>query len=176
MGRPLTLQELSEVSGGDRVIAVGTRQVPGVTPVYDLTAIRELGMAMDMTQTLNQLVHNGHGYQSPFGADDDGDGVINPNDLATNGDDKAYHVHLEDGDLLVANPDGTFSLFDENGTKMPGHFVLDTFSTSTGGTDASESGFGMNVGPGGVGAESNFSISTTVDGDTRTYVYVPPGG
>jgi hypothetical protein len=80
--------------------------------------------------------------------DEDHDGVPNYLDYMNGGNDKAAHFHRSDGTTIGQNEDGTWSLYDENGTKVAGKFKMKETSDNTGGTvagDASKNGGGFSI-------------------------------
>ncbi len=91
--------------------------------------------------------------------DSDGDGVPNYMDYMHGGNDKAAHFHRSDGSTVGQNKDGTWSLYDENGTKVDGKFEMTSTTDNTGNTKAG------NAGKDGVG----FSFSN----NGTTYTFTP---
>jgi len=172
MGRPLTVEELDEVSGGELIVLTGTKwSDPGVTSIYDPMAIRALGQAMD---SYSQLAHHNTDSFSSY-PDQDGDGVIDSKDIMNGGDDNAWHLEMSDGQVMGDNGNGTFTLYDASGNAMSGLFVLTGMNVNTGGSNSSSSDVGANVGPSGVGVNAGVAMSVSHEGNTYSYTYYAPG-
>jgi hypothetical protein len=90
-------------------------------------------------------------------ADDDGDGVPNHSDRMRGGDDRAFHLHGSDGTIMGQNPDGSFTLYDQNGTPALQKWDLTGVTQDTGASGSVS------------GSTTGGTVAYSTDGNTYTF-------
>lgn len=80
------------------------------------------------------------GWLGQTWGDADGDGFSDFHDYMNGGNDAAFHLHRSDGTVMGENPDGTFTLYDQNGTPSQTRYSLHDTTENTGGSTSAEAG------------------------------------